>query len=310
MGFLRTKLGQIRRQIFGNADDEVRELKRRVESLDILLKSYLDIRAMPRARGGLRLIQLADTALLKLLAEAMTRNGLEYWLESGTLLGAVRHKGFIPWDDDIDISVTRAGYSKLEKVIEKELPESEGFRAVRSDCIRLQFMGTPCQIDIFPYDVYNVPVDDVESAEERIWSERKALHKKLKVNWDRLKTDGHVLSGMSLEEIDSKSANLVEINSGERRLVLVGFEVFGDTDFFIPYEAVFPLAEMEFEGLKFKVPCDSDKILVRQFGDYMQFPREIPVHDDIRSRFTDSSVAKMKALIKKAGLAADFTAAM
>ena len=107
---------------------------------------------------------------------------------------------------------------------------------------------------------------------------------------------------------------MVHSNSNVKEPIKQGlwgiFEVFADTDFFIPYEAVFPLAEMEFEGLKFKVPCDSDKILVRQFGDYMQFPREIPVHDDIRSRFTDSSVAKMKALIKKAGLAADFTAAM
>ena len=164
MGLFRMKLGAIRRRLFGNASDEIRELRKKVESLDILVKSLVDIRTLPRALGGLRLMQLANTALLKLLADAMTRNGLDYWLESGTLLGAVRHKGFIPWDDDIDISVTRADYIKIEKMVERELPELAGFKAIRSNCIRFQLLGTPCQIDIFPYDIYNVSATEQERA--------------------------------------------------------------------------------------------------------------------------------------------------
>ena len=302
MGSFRSMLGRIRRRIFGNTADEINELRGRVESLDILIKSLFDIRTMPRATGGLRLMQMANAALLKVLADAMTRNGLDYWLESGTLLGAVRHKGFIPWDDDIDISATREDYLKIEKMIEKELPESAGFKATRSNCIRFQLSGTPCQIDIFQYDIYNVPANGQEQTEKEIWDIWRPLHEKIKLDWSRLKTDGRILSGMTFEEIDAASANLVKSHTGDRRLLLAGFEMYGDTDFFTPYESVFPLSEIEFEGIKFKAPHDCDKLLVQQFGDYMQYPREFRIHDDIRNRLSEQAIVKMKDLIKKTGL--------
>jgi lipopolysaccharide cholinephosphotransferase len=302
MGSFRRKLGLIRRHLFGNTDDEVRALQRKIETLEVLITSMVDIRTLPKAVGGLRLTQVANTALLKVLADAMGRNGLDYWIESGTLLGAVRHKGFIPWDDDIDISMTRADYLKIEDVIAKELPESEGFKAIRADCIRFQLIGTPCQIDIFPYDIYHVSPSDQERAEKEIWDAWRSLHEKIKLDWRRLNTDGHILSGMSFDEIDAASANLVKAHTGERQLVLAGFEMHGDTDFFTPYESVFPLSEIEFEGVKFKAPCDRDKLLAQQYGDYMQYPREIRIHDDIRNRLSDLAIAKMKELVKKVGV--------
>ena len=302
MGSFCRTLGLIRRHLFGNTDDEVRALQRKIETLEVLITSMVDIRTLPKAIGGLRLMQIANTALLKLLADTMRRNGLDYWLESGTLIGAVRHKGFVPWDDDIDISMTRTDYLKVEKIVEKELPESEGFCAIRSNCIRFQFIGTPCQIDIFPYDIYNVSALGQEQAEKEIWTAWRPLHEKIKLDWARLKTDGRILSGMSFEEIDAASANLVKSHTGERRLLLAGFEMYGDTDFFTPYEAVFPLSEIEFEGIKFKAPHDCDKLLVQQFGDYMQYPRQLRIHDDIRSRLSEQAIVKMKDLIKMAGL--------
>ena len=277
-------------------------LKRKIETLEVLIKSMVDIRKIPRAVGGLRLMQLANTALLKVLADAMTRNGLDYWLESGTLLGAVRHKGFIPWDDDIDISVTREDYLKIEKIVERELPESKGFKAIRSNCIRFQLLGTPCQIDIFPYDIYNVSATDQERAEKEIWEAWRPMHEKIKLDWKRLNTDGHILSGMSFDKIDAASADLVKSHTGDRRLLLAGFEMHGDTDFFTPYESVFPLSEIDFEGIKFKAPHDCDKLLIQQFGDYLQFPRELRIHDDIRNKLSEQAIVKMKALIKNVGM--------
>ena len=53
----------------------------------------------------------------------LERTGMEYYMLGGTLLGAVRHKGFIPWDDDIDIGIPRGQYEKFLREIKKELPE-------------------------------------------------------------------------------------------------------------------------------------------------------------------------------------------
>ena len=76
--------------------------------------------------SALRRDQLELVRMLKVVAEICKENGLQWWLSSGSLLGAARHQGFIPWDDDLDIVMMREDYLKLEgirDVIEWKLDE-------------------------------------------------------------------------------------------------------------------------------------------------------------------------------------------
>ena len=65
----------------------------------------------------------AELEVLKVIENVCQRNGLRYYAYCGTLLGCVRHKGFIPWDDDIDICMLREDYDRFFEIADKELPE-------------------------------------------------------------------------------------------------------------------------------------------------------------------------------------------
>lgn len=74
--------------------------------------------------GVLRRLQLEQLDVLKKIDELCRANGIEYFLDSGTALGAVRHRGFIPWDDDIDIGMKRDDYERFIEAAKRELGES------------------------------------------------------------------------------------------------------------------------------------------------------------------------------------------
>lgn len=73
------------------------------------------------SKEGVRVIQIE---ILKYVHEFCTANDIEYFLCYGSLIGAVRHKGFIPWDDDIDIAMTRENYDKIISLFNKKSEDS------------------------------------------------------------------------------------------------------------------------------------------------------------------------------------------
>lgn len=77
--------------------------------------------------------QLVLLRMFKILDYLCRKHGITYFLTGGTMLGAVRHKGFIPWDDDLDIGMTRANYEKFVKYAVPELPNDIFFQCDETD---------------------------------------------------------------------------------------------------------------------------------------------------------------------------------
>lgn len=81
----------------------------------------------------LKQCQLVMLRMLKILDYLCEKHGISYFLNGGTLLGAIRHKGFIPWDDDLDIGMTRGNYEKFVKHVVPQLPRDIFFQSDETD---------------------------------------------------------------------------------------------------------------------------------------------------------------------------------
>lgn len=75
----------------------------------------------------LKHLQEVETKILKYFIEVCEENDLTYFLYAGSLLGVIRHQGFIPWDDDIDVIMFREDFEKLNKIFEKNIDEKYRF---------------------------------------------------------------------------------------------------------------------------------------------------------------------------------------
>ena len=75
----------------------------------------------------LKAVHQANLRILKEIDRICRSHGIQYFADSGTLLGAVRHKGFIPWDDDADVAFTRENYEAFARVVRDEVPEGMEF---------------------------------------------------------------------------------------------------------------------------------------------------------------------------------------
>lgn len=84
-------------------------------------------------RRTLRQCQLKQLGILAEIDRICGRHSIRYWLDGGSLLGAVRHGGFIPWDDDIDIAMTLDDLERFKKVAPKELPASLTLQTPQSE---------------------------------------------------------------------------------------------------------------------------------------------------------------------------------
>ena len=246
-----------------------------------------------------RLLSMAEY-----LQNICKENGLKMFLSGGTLLGAVRHKGFIPWDDDIDVHMPRPDYNRLIKIFKEkenigkykllshELNDKYVYtfaKLVDDDTLLIEddiYSGVDMglYLDIFPIDGLG---DDIATAEKQM----KKMNKYLVMNYAllvkpwRKKCTFFKNFAIELMRCAVKIYGINRLHKKIRKLAkslpyeqceYVGeyIDQVGSNRIVRRSEVYGDSVDMQFEGLKLPAPVGWDKYLTQFYGDYMQLPPE------------------------------------
>lgn len=259
-------------------------------------------------------LQKVELMILKDFAEVCEENDIDYFGMGGTAIGAIRHGGFIPWDDDIDVGLTRKNYDKFIKAVKKKYPDKYTIIDARSSEFfplmntRMALRGTKFKEDTFKdldvengifLDIFcfeNVSDNDLKMKWQILnaWFWGKILilkYIKEPVLYVKGMTRRLVLLGcrvmncilrifnVSKKSLYSKARAFSRMYNGyETKRVAFMFEP-------SPFMSVLSLDDIEptrfydFEGLKIRFPNKIDVLLKRRYGDYMTLPPEDKRHN-------------------------------
>ena len=258
-------------------------------------------------------VWLIELDLLAELRRVLDKYGLTYFADSGTLIGAVRHKGFIPWDDDIDIVMKRQDYEKLLEVADKEFKEPYFFQCVYTDdhflrgYSRLRNVDSTAvgKSDIYSGTVHGVfidifPLDQVPDNQ----NERNRWLKKIKKMNSLLRCTRYLdFENGSLQKKITKPFRVL-MNAA---LTIYGYERLyrdylrlctkydGEGTKYISYVAYsmgktrhiwesscfVESIEVPYEFTSIRIPSGYDSRLRTEYGDYMKIVHEETRHGDL-----------------------------
>ena len=265
-------------------------------------------------------VQAANLKVIKAVDHICRSHGITYLLDAGTLIGAVRHQGFIPWDDDVDIAFLREEYEKFIAVAKKELPEG----------MHLWFPSDFEALEVF-YDF--TPKIIYENSRKRLPDEDTAYYRE---ELNHICVDIFILDEISENPFQRKLQILINkiiygMAMGHRRrldfskysllqklqvALLAGIGSSMDmktlckwerwaalrqtkgtsgllyysnyqpdyVHMVVPREGSAQVIEVPFEGMKVMIPKGYDRVLTVVYGDYMTLPTEDkrkPTHGEV-----------------------------
>lgn len=265
-------------------------------------KDKIDITKVPQAQGLLRDIQLANLALLKELAYVCEKNNFKYILDAGTLLGAIRHTGFIPWDDDIDILMFREDYEKIVSAFKNTTRDSDIYAEYHRDkdtnsqyFIKIKHKKCPfLGVDIFPLDSYGKHLSLKEQliATNKICKILKHLKKEIDPNISNKETKT-ILTKTMKEKILLSSTN-------ENGDFVYGVDFAHKLkNWFLDREMVLPLRKIQFEDSKYTTVNKPKEFLKNIYGDYMKYPKKMKILHYSYKNLTSEQLEAIKKLGEK-----------
>ena len=224
--------------------------------------------------------------MLQVLDAICSRHGIPYWISSGTLIGCVRHGGFIPWDDDLDVEMLMPDYERLLRVLPRELPSWMALQHHATDPHyfysyaklrdRHSFLSEECGYDrVFRFR--GIYIDIMPQAPCPLW-----LHKRSCLSL------GHVYKQLRQPGLGQRRACRIAdfwyaLNHGlVYPLLRMAARCCPSAPLRhalgVPFhstcsrEEIFPLGRARFEDIEVSVPHDPDAYLRRKYGNYMRLP--------------------------------------
>ncbi|MEI2400458.1 LicD family protein [Paenibacillus phytohabitans] len=253
-------------------------------------------------KESLRDIQLAELNILREMKRLCERHNLRYFLIGGTALGAVRHSGFIPWDDDIDIGMPRSDYNKFINICAQELDSRYFLQTKKTDenymyqfaKIRMNnstFLQEELKnfkihhgifIDVFPLDA--IPISSLKRKfqnygvfifgtirEMKIQKKNKTLNKSFGIK----RIIRNILSVCSWNLIDKSIKWIITHEKAQTSFIANILGCAGYEKEIFPVEYFEKAYQINFEGELFPITSEYHKYLTGLYGDYMELP---PLH--------------------------------
>lgn len=230
----------------------------------------------------LRKAQMRMVEILHVVDTICQKHQIPYFLDGGSLLGAVRHGGFIPWDDDLDIAIMRKDTARLRRILKKELPENLTYQDRTTEFNYPMLIGKV-------RDKHSHFEDDLSTKlrENGIYIDIIPMEKTPSLKW-KAHLDywyGHCIRGIhnystSKDMILSLLVfpfawtlvwitRFINLFSNTHQIAhAYGWRAYNSFD----ERDVFPVKRIAFENIKVSVPKNPDTVLTALFGDYMQIP--------------------------------------
>lgn len=240
---------------------------------------YYSVKGMEKLRNEM-------LRLLKIINNICIENNISYWLDGGSAIGVIRHKGFIPWDDDLDISLLKDDYLKLiDRLQEYCDSHNDCFlffepkqrwhcvNYLASTKVYFRCYGStelvPIKVDIRPVNGF------VNSEEEK----EKNLKLRDTANYILFERSSGYVSTKDIQQMSFQNKEIFFLNYNNK----YGLYLKDDAVLAHPYfefsneiplnvNDFLPIVYLDFEDIKVPVPHEYDKLLTILYGDYMKMP--------------------------------------